>query len=124
VAEAVAGLELCGEVPAADGEAFILCADRPTTARGLVSAFAEELGVPGPVGSLPAAPFRVMRAVNRLGYRAAGVELGVSRRYDLFFDDKAYDNSKAKQKLGLQPRASVREAVRDTVRWYREQEGR
>jgi nucleoside-diphosphate-sugar epimerase len=67
VADAIAGLELCGEVPAADGEAFILCADRPTTARGLVPAFAEELGVPGPVGSLPAAPFRVMRAVSRLG---------------------------------------------------------
>jgi nucleoside-diphosphate-sugar epimerase len=121
IVDAVAALQRCGEVAGIEGETYNISADDPVEVREVVSMIAEEIGVNGTVGTIPRLPYRALRALDRLTYRAFEHEIGFIRRYDLFFRDRVYRNAKAKRELGFRPRGSIRDAVRDMVGWYREQ---
>lgn len=121
VDDVVALLMRCGEAEGIEGETYIACSDDPIEVRELLALFATALGVPAPTRSLPAAPYQALAALDRLSHRTVGRELGVVRRYDLFFTDRAYSNAKARSQLGVAPRAKVADGVRETVEWYRGQ---
>ena len=43
------------------------------------------------------------------------------RRVDFFIKDRAFDISKAKAKLGYQPKMDLKEGLSKTAAWYKEQ---
>jgi nucleoside-diphosphate-sugar epimerase len=43
------------------------------------------------------------------------------RRVDFFRKSRAFDITRARQELGFDPRVSLRDGIRRTLEWYREQ---
>lgn len=116
------GILLCGEHPGAVGEVFLLGGDEPTTLNELVEAVAE--AVDGKVPSLRVPLLPVMAAARLCAAvcRPLGIEPPLyPRRVEFFTKDRAADVSKAKRVLGFEPQVSLKEGIRDTAEWYREQ---
>lgn len=101
------------------GERYILGGEN-LTLRDLLVAISSVTGRPGPRLKLPAAPLMPLAYANELGARLMGYEPFLHRdslkmsRSRMFFDDR-----KARRELGYETRP-VREAIRDTVDWFRE----
>lgn len=121
VSDVVAGLKLCAERPGIEGRCYLLSGDRAIPVAELIAWIAEDLGVPPSRRQLmPDAPFQAVTLLGDFLYRKLGVEVPVLYRYALFVTQKAYDISRAREELGFEPTASVREGVHATLAWYRE----
>ncbi len=70
---------------------------------------------------IPDAPFEAVTLLGDFLYRKLGVEVPALYRYGLFVTQKAYDISRAREELGFEPTASVREGVHAMLAWYREE---
>jgi dihydroflavonol-4-reductase len=108
--------------PRAIGEAFIAGGDEYVPLKDLVGIIAEELAVAPPRLSLPLAPVLLAaRACERLCV-PLGVEPPLHRRRVSFFqNNRAFSIDKARRLLGFAPRYSLREGLRSTIGWYRQQ---
>jgi nucleoside-diphosphate-sugar epimerase len=116
------GLRLCGEVPAAAGRTYILGGGEVTTLGELVRIAAEVSGRRGPRLRLPVWPFWLAGAVCE----AVCAPLRISpplyrRRVDFFRKSRAFDISRARHDLGYAPQIGMRDGIRRTLEWYREQ---
>lgn len=116
------GFRLCATVPAAAGRTYILGGGEITTLRDLVARTAEVAGVPAPRLRLPVWPFWLAGAACE----AVFVPLGMSppiyrRRVDFFRKSRAFDISRARRELSFTPVVGLREGIRRTLEWYREQ---
>lgn len=121
VDDAVAGLKRCAARAPSAGERFILGGDEWPTVSDLVRLIASELGVRPRIVRLPAAPFVAAAALYRGLVGGFAPVPGVVDRLDFFLADRAYDVSKARVELGFRPQVSLRDGIRRTVAWYREQ---
>jgi nucleoside-diphosphate-sugar epimerase len=81
----------------------------------------EELGRDNRQAGVSAAPFSALIGAAQVLYRWLGYELPYAHRYEFFIKDNVFDISKAERELGYHPEVSVREAIRRTIDWYREQ---
>lgn len=120
VSDVVDGLRRCAETAHIDGESYVIAGREPVPVRDLMAMIAEELNVEVCPVRLPAAPFRAFRAFGAFMYQHFGLELPRSHRYEIFFADRRFDISKARDQLGYDPRVSVRECIQQTADWYRE----
>lgn len=120
VADIVDGLRLCAEASGVEGERFVLAGKDPVLVRDLVSMIAQELNVDLARTRLPAAPFRAFHSFAAMTYQRFGLEFPRSHRYEIFFADRRFDLSKARNQLGYHPRLSVRECIQQSAKWYRE----
>jgi nucleoside-diphosphate-sugar epimerase len=120
VSDVVEGLQRCAETHGIEGQCYLLTGNEPLQLRQLVGAIAQELGLPQPQGSTPAASFRAFYALALAVYHSLGVELPYAHRYELFLTDRVFNIAKAQKELGYRPQVSMREGIRQTVRWYRE----
>jgi dihydroflavonol-4-reductase len=117
----VEGFRLCGTVPGAAGQTYILAGGEVTTLNELTAVVAEEAGVRPPSMHLPVWPFWIAGAACELGCTPFGLEPPLyRRRVDFFTKSRAFDISKARRELGFAPQVGVREGVRRTLRWYRD----
>jgi nucleoside-diphosphate-sugar epimerase len=122
VDDLVEGFRLCGEVRAAVGRTYILAGPEITTLNELVAVVAEEAGVPPPRWHLPVWPVWLAGAACEAVCAPFGLEPPLyRRRVDFFTKSRAFDISRARKELGYAPRIGVREGVRRTLKWYREQ---
>ena len=122
VEDLVEGFRLCGTVARAAGETYLLAGARYTTLRELVALIAEELGTPPPRLRLPVWPVWLAGAACELVCVPLGIEPPLyRRRVDFFTKSRAFDASKARRDLGFEPRVDLREGIRRTAAWYREQ---
>jgi len=122
VADLCEGFRLCGEVPTAAGRTYILGGGEVTTLGDLVRITAEVAGRRGPRLRLPVWPIWLAGAVCE----AACAPLRISpplyrRRVDFFRKSRAFDISRARHELGYAPQVGVREGIKRTLEWYREQ---
>jgi nucleoside-diphosphate-sugar epimerase len=117
-----AGFRLCGAVPAAAGRTYILGGGEVTTLAELVVITADVAGVPPPRVRLPVGPIWLAGALCEAVCTPLGIEPPLyRRRVDFFRKSRAFDISRARAELGYEPRVGVREGIRRTLEWYREQ---
>ena len=117
----VDGFRLCGTVPAAAGQTYILAGGEVTTLNELVALIAEEARVPPPAVHLPVWPFWLAGAACEALCAPFGIEPPIyRRRVDFFTKSRAFDISKARRELGYEPKVRLREGVRRTLAWYRD----
>jgi nucleoside-diphosphate-sugar epimerase len=118
----VEGFRLCGEVPAAANRTYILAGGEVTTLNELVGLIAGEARVPPPARRWPVWPVWLAGALCE----ALCVPLGIEpplyrRRVDFFTKSRAFDIARARREIGYAPQVGLREGIRRTLAWYREQ---
>jgi nucleoside-diphosphate-sugar epimerase len=121
VTDIVNGLRRCAETRGIEGECYLNTGKEPIKTKDLLGLIGEELGRDNRQAGVPAAPFSALIAAGQVLYRWLGYELPYAHRYEFFIKDNVFDISKAEKELGYHPEVSVREAIRRTIEWYREQ---
>lgn len=108
--------------PEAIGQAFIAGGEEYLPLAELVRLIAAELGVEPPRLRLPLAPVLLAASACERLFVPLGLEPPLHRRRVSFFqNNRAFSVDKAKRVLGFSPRYSLREGMRSTIGWYRQQ---
>lgn len=121
VTDIVNGLRRCAETRGIEGECYLITGKEPIKTKDLLGLIGEELGRDNRQADVPAAPFSALIGAAQVLYKWLGYELPYAHRYEFFIKDNVFDISKAEKELGYHPEVSVREAIRRTIEWYREQ---
>ena len=117
----VEGFRLCGTVPQAAGQTYILAGGEVTTLDELIAIVADEANVRPPRLHLPVWPFWLAGAACEAVCAPLGIEPPLyRRRVDFFTKSRAFDIGKARRELGFAPKVGLRDGVRRTLAWYRE----
>jgi nucleoside-diphosphate-sugar epimerase len=118
----VEGLRLCGEVARAAGRTYILAGAEVPTLNELAAMIAAEANVPPPRLHLPAWPVWLAGAACEAVCAPLGIEPPLyRRRVDFFTKSRAFDITRAREELGYAPSVSLRDGIRRTLAWYRQQ---
>ncbi len=122
IEDLVAGLQLCGEVPAAAGRTYLLAGGEVTTLNELVRLIASEAGVAPVSWHLPVWPFWIAGAVCEAVCRPLRLEPPLyRRRVDFFTKSRAFDITRARRELGFAPQVTLRDGINRTLTWYRQE---
>lgn len=116
---------LCAVAPREQvhGEAFNIASDEPLTLNELARLIAESARVPLPRLHLPVAPVWMCAALCEFTCRPFGIKPPIFRRRVGFFThNRAFDYSKARERIGYESKWSNVEGVDTTIRWYRDAE--
>jgi nucleoside-diphosphate-sugar epimerase len=120
--DVVEGLRLCGEVPQAAGRTYIIAGAEARTLNEVTAITAEEAGVPPPRLHLPVWPVWIAGAACELVCAPLRIEPPLyRRRVEFFTKSRAFDISRARAELGFAPAVSLREGIRRTLAWYRQE---
>ncbi|MEO7191058.1 MAG: NAD-dependent epimerase/dehydratase family protein [Vicinamibacterales bacterium] len=116
------GVRLAGTVEAAAGRTYIIGGGEVTTLADLVRITAEVAGRPGPRINLPLWPVWLAGAACELACAPLRVSPPLyRRRVDFFRKSRAFDIDRARRELGYAPTVGLREGIRRTLEWYRDQ---
>jgi nucleoside-diphosphate-sugar epimerase len=116
----VDGIILCGEVPEALGQVFLLAGPGYTTLNELVALVAEALDRPAPRGRLPLWPLLMAATLCEAACRPLGIDPPLHRRRcDFFVKDRAFTSARARDALGYEPKVDLAAGLRRTADWYR-----
>ncbi|HET7695837.1 MAG TPA: NAD-dependent epimerase/dehydratase family protein [Vicinamibacterales bacterium] len=122
ISDLVEGFRLCAEVPAAAGRTYILAGGEIPLLTDLTAMIAEEAHVPPPTRHLPVKPFYLAGAFCELICAPFGIEPPIyRRRVDFFTKSRAFDITRARTELGFEPRVDLRQGIRRTLVWYKQQ---
>jgi dihydroflavonol-4-reductase len=117
----VEGFRLCGEVPGAAGQTYILAGPDVTRLRDLIAQIAAQAGVDPPRLRLPVWPFWIAGALCEAVCVPLGVEPPIyRRRVDFFTKSRAFAIDRARGGLGYTPAVGLSDGIRRTLGWYRE----
>lgn len=120
--DVVEGFRLVLRNPKAIGEAFIVGGEEYVPLKSLVAMIAEELDVPAPRLRLPLGPVLLAADLCERIFVPFKREPPLHRRRVSFFqNNRAFTVRKAKEVLGFRPSKSLREGLRSTIGWYRQQ---
>jgi len=115
------GIILCGEHPNAVGERFILCSNEYGTLRELGATIAKELGVTAPNFAPPVGPLMLAAKLCEALCKPLAIDPPLhTRRVEFFVKSRAFDNAKARELIGYDPKISTEEGVKRTIKWYQE----
>jgi nucleoside-diphosphate-sugar epimerase len=118
----VEGFRLCGETRDAAGRTYILAGADVPTLNDLTALIAEEAGVEPPRLHLPVWPFWLAGAACEAICAPFGIEPPIyRRRVDFFTKSRAFDITRARAELNYAPSVSLREGIRRTFAWYKQQ---
>jgi nucleoside-diphosphate-sugar epimerase len=116
------GLRLCGVTPAAAGRTYIIAGAEVPTLRQVMDLTADIAQVPPTRWRLPVWPVWLAGALCEAACKPFGISPPLyRRRVDFFTKSRAFDISRARRELGFDPRVSLRDGIRRTLEWYREQ---
>ena len=118
----VEGILKVGTTPGIEGEIFTLAGPRYTTLNELYDVIAGVLGVTKSKLKIPVWPVWIAGALCELVCRPFRVEPPIfRRRVDFFIKDRAFDITKARTRLGYDPKVDLKDGICRTAEWYREQ---
>ncbi len=120
VSDMIEGIRRAAETEGIEGRSYILTGREPISVREFVDLVAEAVGAELPGDSLPRLPFFLFNSFSEAIRRTFRFEVPQAHRYELFLSDNMFDISRAERELGYSPTFSVKAAVQETVRWYRE----
>jgi nucleoside-diphosphate-sugar epimerase len=116
------GFRLCGTQSGIGGGTYILAGGEVTTLRELVNVTASVAGVKPPSWRLPVWPVWLAGAACEAVCAPLRIEPPIyRRRVDFFTKSRAFDIGRARRELNFNPRTGLREGIRRTLEWYREQ---
>lgn len=121
VSDAVEGLVRCGRTPGVQGRTFLIAAGERVRLRDFLSLLIRELGGECRLGHGPELPFRAYHRLCNTAFRAAGVELPLAHRYEIFLAHRRLSIARAREELGYGPRVPLEEGIRQLIAWYRAQ---
>lgn len=105
---------------AVHAEAFNIASDRPCELNEMMTILAEELGVKPKWPRIPVTPILAVATLCELVCKPFGISPPLHRRRVGFFThNRAFDLTKAKQKMGFEPAWTLREGLRMTAKAYR-----
>ncbi len=125
----IQGLRLAGEKKSSIGQTYILADKTPIMFNKLVQTIAETLNVHAtrihvPIWSAKLAGMMVenlYRILLELNVKKLGDDpMLTPMKVDIMSKERFYDISKAKKELGYAPVMDTEEAIRSTVKWYKE----
>ncbi len=109
-------------MPAAAGRIYILGGGEVPTLRDLIQVTAAVAGSRGTRLRLPIWPVWLAGAACELICAPFGIAPPLyRRRVDFFRKSRAFDISRARRELGYAPKVGLRDGIRRTLEWYREQ---
>lgn len=115
-----AGFRLCGTVPAAAGRTYILGGADVATLDEVVR-LTSEISGKRPIVRLPVWPIWLAGALCEVVCKPLGIAPPLyRRRVDFFRKSRAFDISRARRELGYAPAIGMREGIRRTLEWYRD----
>ena len=118
----VQGFILASEREEAIGEEFIVGGDENMRLDDLLNTISGILGKPQKILHIPALPFQLAGSLCEKVCIPLGIEPPIyRRRVDFFTKSRAFDISKAKEKLGYRPKFGLRDGLSLTAEWYKEQ---
>jgi nucleoside-diphosphate-sugar epimerase len=116
ITDAVTGLELCAQVPAAVGETFIIAGEKPVTINELLGTIAAVQNVTAPSVRLPLLSGILAGYLLQTGFKLIGRKPPFSRRsVDFFLKHNAYDISKARRILNFHPAVDLYTGLKQTI---------
>jgi len=122
VEDLVAGIALAGEKPNIEGEVFTIGGKEYLPLSALVEKIARVMNVPVPRKSFPVWPVWCAGLACEILCRPFGIEPPLyRRRVDFFIKDRAFDITKARTKLGFEPKVDLETGLRRTAEWYKAQ---
>jgi len=102
-----------------DNEVFIIGGDKYISLREYIATAAHAVGANYPWIKIPFAPMYLLSAIVEFACVPFGIEPPIFRRRVRFYrNNRAFDITKAKQKLGYSPSVSLEEGMNRTVDWY------
>ncbi len=121
VEDLVQGIILAGQKKEASGNIYTVGGEEFMTLKKLVALIAETLNKPVPKKSIPLKPVYIAAAMCETICRPLGIEPPLyRRRLDFFTKDRAFDISKAKKELGYKPQVPLKQGLKITAKWYKE----
>lgn len=113
------GIILCGEHPNAVNQRFILCSNEYGTLKALSATIADVLGVKTPTFAPPVGPLMLAAKLCENICKPLGIDPPLhTRRVEFFVKSRAFDNRKARDLIGYEPKVSTKEGVERTIKWY------
>lgn len=120
VSDIVDGLRLCADIPGIEGRDYILTGNESVSVKHFVDLIADEAGVEKSFPKIPSAPFYPIRLLGNLAFRIFHWEMPWTHQTDFFLTDKVFSITKAKSDLGYSPKVTLKEGIKQTMKWYRE----
>lgn len=121
VEDLVQGIILAGQKKEASGNIYTVGGEEFMTLKELVALIAETLNKPVPKKSIPLKPVYIAAVMCETICRPLGIEPPLyRRRLDFFTKDRAFDISKAKKELGYKPQVPLKQGLKITAKWYKE----
>jgi nucleoside-diphosphate-sugar epimerase len=119
----VEAFRLAGSKEGVSGEAFIIGGAEVPTLEDVVRRIGRITGHPQQqIVKLPAGPLLVAGDVCERLCRPFGISPPLyRRRIEFFVNNRAYDTTKARTRLGFTPGVSLNDGLARTLAWYREQ---
>jgi 2-alkyl-3-oxoalkanoate reductase len=126
VRDVAQGILLASTAPAATGRCYVLVNDEPVTQRQFLAAIAEELGAPAPALQIP---YELLLTAGALSENLSRL---VRRRQpppimrygvQMLGADNRFVITRARRELGFSPEVSLKDGVRQSIRWYRDSAG-
>ena len=119
----VAAFRLAATTPGVAGEAFIIAgAERPTL-EDVIRRIGRLTGHPAQkLVKLPAGPILLAGDLCEWLCRPFGIHPPIyRRRIEFFVNNRAYDTTKARSRLGFAPKVGLDDGLARTLAWYRQQ---
>lgn len=118
----IKGIGLCTDNAAALGKTYLLAGARPINVQELTEIIAREFEVRSPSLKIPLLLANAASNIFELGAKVlSGFEPPLTKtRLKFFTENRAFSNQKAQAELKYDPKVDLREGVRRTIRWYRD----